>query len=320
MIRTTRRRLLCSLPAVAVVAVIPALAQQTPLASRLRVVASFSILGDLVTQIGGERVSLVTLVGANGDAHVYAPTPSDARQVAEAQVLVFNGQKFEGWLDKLVKASGSKAVLVEASKGVATIRSVPAAGHDHGHAHGGQGAGGEADPHLWQDPARVKTYVANIREALIMADPAGTALYTANAARFAGELDQLDKDAKAAFSRIPPDQRKIITSHDAFGYFAKAYGVTFIAPRGVSTEAEPSAKDVARVITQAKREKIKAIFLENMTNPRVVEQIARESGAKLGGRLYSDALSESNGPAGTYIAMMRHNIREIVAALGGGST
>jgi zinc/manganese transport system substrate-binding protein len=295
-----------------------ALAQVSPaIPNRLKVVASFSILGDLVAQVGGERVSLVTLVGANGDAHVYAPTPSDARHVTEAQLLVFNGQKFEGWLDKLVKASGSKAMLIEASKGVATIKLAAAAGH--GHDHGGQGTGGEADPHLWQDPQRVKIYVANIRDALIAADPAGTALYMAHAARFTAELEQLDQDARRAFAKVPQADRKIITSHDAFGYFAKAYGVTIIAPRGVSTDAEPSAKDVARVISQAKREKIKAIFVENITNPRMIEQIARESGAKVGGKLYSDALSEASGPAGTYIAMMRHNIREIVAALGGGA-
>jgi zinc/manganese transport system substrate-binding protein len=288
-------------------------APAAPEGNRLKVVASFSILGDLVAQIGGERVALVTLVGPNGDAHVYAPTPSDARHVTEASVLVFNGQKFEGWLDKLVKASGTKAILIEASKGVKTIKLASATGHEHGH-------GGEADPHLWQDPMRVKTYVANIRDALIAADPAGSVVYTANAVRFMGELDLLDKDAKAAFAKIPQASRKIITSHDAFGYFATAYGVTFIAPRGVSTEAEPSAKDVAKVITQAKREKIKAIFMENITNPRVIEQIARETGAKSGGKLYSDALSSADGPAGTYIAMMQHNIREIVAALGGGST
>jgi zinc/manganese transport system substrate-binding protein len=178
-------------------------------------------------------------------------------------------------------------------------------GHDHG----------ALDPHAWQSVGNVKLYVANIRDGLIAADPAGKADYEANAAAYLAKLDALDREVKAAVAAIPRDRRKIITSHDAFGYFEKAYGVSFIAPQGVSTEAEASAKDVARIIQQIRRDKIPAVFLENVSDPRLIERIAKESGAKVGGRLYSDALSGEGGPAGTYIDMMRHNIRALSAAL-----
>ncbi|MFL5121662.1 MAG: metal ABC transporter solute-binding protein, Zn/Mn family, partial [Microvirga sp.] len=174
---------------------------------------------------------------------------------------------------------------------------------------------GNLDPHAWQSVANARIYVANIRDALVKADPAGTDVYEANARDYLEKLDALDKDVRAAIDAIPRDRRKIITSHDAFGYFQKAYGVTFVAPQGVSTEAEASAKDVAKIIRQIRREKIPAVFLENVSDPRLLERIAKESGARIGGRLYSDALSGANGPAGTYIDMMRHNIRALSAAL-----
>jgi zinc/manganese transport system substrate-binding protein len=201
-----------------------------------------------------------------------------------------------------------------ATKGVNPIK--VAGGHSHGQkdSHGHNHAG-EADPHAWQDVANAKIYAANIRDGLIAADPAGKAVYEANAARYIAALDALDAEIRAAFANIPPAGRKIITGHDAFGYFSRAYGVRFISPKGVSTEAEASAKDVAQVIRQAKAEKVSAIFLENIANPALSEQIARETGAKMGGRLYSDALSDPSGPAGTYIAMMRHNAKTIAAAL-----
>ncbi|MBR3189624.1 metal ABC transporter substrate-binding protein [Bosea sp. (in: a-proteobacteria)] len=287
----------------------PAFAQE-----KLPVVASFSILGDFVREIGGDRVAVSTLVGPDGDAHVYSPTPADAKTVAGAKLVVVNGLKFEGWLTRLIKSSGTKATVATATKGIKPLELDD--DHDHGHGHG-HGHGGE-DPHAWQSIANAKIYVGNIRDALIAADPAGKAVYEANAVAYQTKLDALEAEVKAAVARIPVDRRKAITSHDAFGYFVKAYGIAFIAPQGVSTEAEASAKDVARIIRQIKAEKVPAVFLENITNPRLAEQIARESGAKIGGRLYSDALSAADGPAGTYIAMMKHNISQIEKALVGG--
>lgn len=284
---------------------------------KLPVVASFSILGDFVKEVGGERVAVTTLVGANGDAHVYSPTPADAKAMAAAKLIVINGLKFEGWMTRLIKSSGAKATVATATAGITPLEAEDdhdhdKKGHAHGHDHGG------VDPHAWQNAANAKVYVANIRDALVKADPAGQATYEANATRYLAQLDAVDGEVKAAVARIPAGRRKAITSHDAFGYFVKAYGIQFIAPQGVSTEAEASAKDVARIIRQVKAEKVPAVFLENVTNPRLVEQIAKESGAKIGGRIYSDALSDASGPAGTYIAMMKHNISEIEKALAAG--
>jgi zinc/manganese transport system substrate-binding protein len=287
-----------------------------PLAARaqekLPVVASFSILGDFVREVGGERVSVTTLVGANGDAHVYSPTPADAKTMSAAKLIVVNGLKFEGWMTRLIKSSGAKAAIATATTGIAPLKG----DEDHGKA--GHGHDHDVDPHAWQSVANAKIYVGNIRDALVKADPAGKDAYEANAARYLAQLDAVESEIRAAIARIPADRRKAITSHDAFGYFVKAYGIAFIAPQGVSTEAEASAKDVARIIRQVKAEKVPAVFLENVTNPRLVEQIARESGAKLGGRIYSDALSDVAGPAGTYIRMMKHNISEIEKALAAG--
>lgn len=309
----TRRALVAGLAfgLAAVAAPFGAFAQE-----KLPVVASFSILGDFARQIGGDRVSVTTLVGPDGDAHVYSPTPGDAKAMAAAKLVLVNGLHFEGWLPRLVKSSGTKAAMATATKGITPLE----ADDDHddkgkgGHAH----AHGHDDPHAWQSIANAKIYVANVRDALSAADPAGKASYEANATAYLAELDKLEGEVKAAIARIPAERRKAITTHDAFGYFVKAYGIAFIAPQGVSTEAEASAKDVARIIRQVKAQKIPAVFLENVTNPRLVEQIARESGAKVGGRLYSDALSAETGPAGTYIRMMKHNISEIEKALTAG--
>jgi zinc/manganese transport system substrate-binding protein len=279
----------------------PAVAQE-----KLAVVTTFSILGDFVQNVGGSRIALTTLVGPDGDAHVYSATPADARKVADAKVVFTNGLGFEGWMERLVKASGTKAPLVAATKGIKPR----AMGGGQGHGHSP-----EADPHAWQSVANVKTYIANIRDALISADTAGKAEYEANAAAYVAKLDVLEKDIRSAVASIPAARRKIITSHDAFGYFRAAYGVEFIAPQGVSTETEASARDVARIIRQIKAQKIPAVFLENVSDPRLVRRIADETGAKIGGTLFSDALSGPQGSAPTYIDMMRHNLRELTDAL-----
>lgn len=290
---------------IAVAAGLTALVTAGPAAAqeKLKVLATFSILGDLVRNVGGDRVEVATLVGPNSDAHVYAPAPADAKKVADAKVVLTNGLGYEGWMGRLLKASGTKAPVAIATKGVKERK----AQDSHGH--------GGADPHAWQSVANVKVYVANIRDALIAADPAGKSAYEANAAAYLGKLDALDQEVKAAVSAIPTDRRRIITTHDAFGYFQQAYGVTFIAPQGVSTEAEPSARDVARIITQVKKQKIPAVFLENITDPRLMERIAQETGARVGGKLYSDALTDDKGDAPNYIELMRHNVKQIAAAL-----
>jgi zinc/manganese transport system substrate-binding protein len=309
---------------------------------KLSTIASFSILADMVENVGGERVEVRTLVGPGGDAHVYTPTPADAKAVAGAKLLFVNGLGFEGWMERLVEASGSKAQIVTASEGV-TPRSMEEEegpdhegekghdheaghgdkGHDHGHEvaegkeHGHDDAHdhGENDPHAFQSIANGKIYVGNIRDALIAADPAGKAEYEANATAYLARLDEVDAQVRAAAEKIPAADRKIITSHDAFGYFGEAYGFTFLAPQGVSTDAEASAKDVATLVKQIRKEKVKAVFVENVTDKRLIQQISRESGAEMGGELFSDALSAKDGPAGTYIDLFRHNIKTLSAAL-----
>jgi zinc/manganese transport system substrate-binding protein len=286
---------------------LPAAAQ---IADKLKVVATFSILGDMVRNVGGERVEVAILVGPNGDAHVYSPTPADGRRLIEAKIVFTNGLKFEGWIDRLVKSSGTGAEKVEAAKGVKPLKGEEE-GHRHGHDHGHGGS----DPHAWQSIGNAKIYVANIRDALIAADEAGKATYQANAASYLKRLDEVEAEVKGLVAKIPLERRRIITSHDAFGYFEEAYGIDVVAPQGVSTESEASAKDVARIIQQIKRERIAAVFVENVSDARLMERIAKETGATIGSRVYSDALSEPNGPAGTYIDMMRHNIRAFSAAL-----
>lgn len=283
----------------------PAFAQDKP-ADRLQVVASFSILADFVRNVGGDRLAVTALVGPNGDAHVYQPTPADAKTVAEAKLVFVNGLGFEGWLGRLVKASGTKAPTVVATKGVK-----PRKMEEDGHS--------ETDPHAWQSVANAKVYVANIRDGLVAADPAGKASYEANAGTYLAKLDALEAEVRDAVAKIPADRRRIITTHDAFSYFGAAYGMAFIAPQGVSTEAEVSARDVAKIITQIRKQKIPAVFLENVTDKRLLERIGAESGARIGGTLYSDALTDATGAAPTYLEMMRHNVKQLAAALSGAS-
>ena len=275
-------------------------------ADKVKAVASFSILGDMVREVGGDRVDVATLVGPNGDAHVFTPTPADAKTLASAAVFFVNGLGFEGWMERLEKSSGFKGKVVVISKGVAPRSMV-------------EEEGGKpetiTDPHAWQDLANGKLYVANIRDGLIAADPEGKAAYEANAAKYLDELAKEEAAVKQAIAALPEDRRKIITSHDAFGYFGAAYGLTIIAPEGVSTESEASAQDVAKIIRQIKAEHIPAVFIENITDHRLLEQIARETGAKIGGTLYSDALSGVDGPVPTYLDMFRHNVGALTAAL-----
>jgi zinc/manganese transport system substrate-binding protein len=330
----TRRLLIASAAALAFAA--PAFAQE-----KLKVIATFSILGDIVANVGGDRVEVITVVGPDGDAHVFQPAPADAQAVAGAQVIVANGLGFEGWMDRLIEASGAQAALVTAADGVTPIafgeeEHAEEEGHDHDHEdaegeehkddHAKEEAGHEGhdhaghdhgafDPHAWQSVTNVALYVGNIERGLAAADPAGAETYATNAAAYLAELDALDAEIRAAVAALPEDRRTVVTSHDAFGYFAADYGLTFVAPQGVSTEAEASAQDVAALITQIRDAGIAAVFVENIADRRLLDQIATETGAAIGGTLYSDALSGPEGPAATYLAMMRHNLSQLTAAL-----
>ena len=307
-----RRALLCS-PALLLVR--PALAQQRP-----SVVASFSILADMTRQIGGDRIALRAIAGADVDAHGFQPKPSDAAALNNSALVIRNGLGFEGWLDRMIRSSGFKGRLVTTTEGI-TPRLMEAHGHDHGGAGRRQnhsvGPRQVPDPHAWQDVGLAQNYIRNITAGLIAADPGNEALYRRDAEAYAARLAALDQWVRAEIAKVPQARRKIVTSHDAFGYFGDAYGVRFLAPQGVSTEAEPSAAEVGRLIRQIKAESITALFMENMSNPATLQRIAQETGLRVRGRLFADALSAEAGPAPTYEAMFRHNLSLMVPAMRG---
>jgi zinc/manganese transport system substrate-binding protein len=283
---------------------------------KVKVVASFSILGDMVKNVGGHRVEVITLVGPNGDAHVYEPTPADAKALSAADLVVINGLGFEGWMERLIRTSGYQGPVVVASQGSKPRGMTeeeeaapgPGAKHEPKHEH-------KIDPHAWQDLGNGRVYAENIAKALISVDPQGAPTYQANADAYKAKLDELDRWVKTEFSSIPKEKRRMITSHDALGYLGAAYGITILSPMGVSTESEPSAGGIARLIKQIRKERITAVFIENVTDPRLMEQVAKESGIILRGELYSDALSKPEGPAATYLDMFKNNVTKIVAAM-----
>ena len=272
-------------------------------AEKIPVTASFSILGDLVRVVGGDRVAVTTLVGPDEDAHSFEPKPADAKAIVNTRLLVTNGLGFEPWAQKLAKSANYKGEAVVASKGVAGRSMKDEKGHT------------ESDPHAWQSPKNVVLYVRNIAAGLSRVDAAGAASYQANAEAYVKELQTLDTWTQEQFADVPDAKRKVITSHDAFGYFAAHYKIKFLAPQGVSTDAEPSAKTIALLIRQIKREKIKALFLENMSNPKLLAQLGKDTGATTGSRLYADALSGTDQPGATYLKMMRHNVTQLVSGM-----
>jgi len=293
----------------------------------LPVVATFSILGDMVERIGGEHIALTTLVGPDGDTHVYQPTPKAARSVAEADVLFLNGLEFEGWLERLAESASFDGAMVVATKGVVLIAFDDHGDHDDhdehdkhddhdnhddhaGHDHGA------FDPHAWHSLENAVIYANNIAAGLAQADPENAGDYYTNRATFISEIETLSADIEAMMKSLPADKRTVATPHDAFGYFAATYDLTFVAPQGMSTESEASAGDVAALITQIREDSISAVFIESITDNRMMEQIANETGATIGGTLYSDALSAQSGPASTYLDMMRHNATTLFDALG----
>lgn len=330
-----RRRLLGAAGGALAMATLPA-----PALARdpLRVVATFSILGDMVREVGGERVAVTTIVGRNSDTHNFEATPQDAKALLEAQVLVLNGLDFEPWLPRLLEASGFKGQQVLASEGVDVRRLGEAAGHDHSgdhdhddghdhdhkhgdghdhdHKHDGHGhSHGDVDPHAWQDLSNGLRYVRNIAQGLTRADPRNARYYEGRAANYSARIEALDAEIRAALAGIAPEQRRVISSHDAFGYFGAAYGIEFIPVSGLSNQAEPSARDVARIITLARESGVSGVFIENMSNPVMAKQIARESGALMGGTLYADALGPVDEPASTYLGMFSWNAGRLVYVL-----
>jgi zinc/manganese transport system substrate-binding protein len=272
-------------------------------AGPLRVVASFSILADMVRQVGGDAVLVEALVGPDGDVHVYEPRPKDLHTLLASRLLVRNGLGLEGWMDRLTGATGFRGTVVVAAEKV-TPRTM-------------QEAGGAiaTDPHAWQDPRNAVLYVQAISEALASVDAPHAASYRDGAARYATQIEETDAWIAARLGPIPPGQRRIITTHDAFGYYGTRYAIEFLSAEGISTEFEPSAKAITALVRQIEREKVRAVFIENMTSPKMAEMLARETGAVLGGTVYSDALSPPDGPAATYLEMMRHNTTLFATAL-----
>lgn len=303
------------------------------------VVATFSILGDMVGRIGGNEVAVSTLVGRNGDTHVYQPTPSDAKAVKRADILITNGLEFEGWLDRLSEAAAFDGITVAATDGIDLISLENHDDDEHGddeHAddesaekhddhdgdkdeeHGDEHDAhhhGEFDPHGWLSLQNAITYIDNITAALAKVAPERAATFYGNRANYIAEIELLDGEIKSMMETLPASARTIITSHDAFQYFGRDYGLTFLAPQGLSTDSEASARDVAQLIKQIRAEGISAVFVENVADPRLLQQIANETGSTVGGELYPGALSHENGPAATYLDLMNHNATTIATAL-----
>lgn len=281
-------------------ALLLALAPSSAYAAKLKVVATFSILGDIASRVGGDNIEVTTLVGPDADAHTYEPTPDAVKSIGSADLVIVNGLNFEGWMGRLIVSSGYAGPVVVAARNITPLNS---------------GDKLEIDPHAWQDVANVISYVATIRDALIEADRAHSAKYKENANTYTRELEALETWVKAKIALVPADQRSVITTHDAFQYFGRYYGVQFLAPSGTGNDAAPSAATVARIIDQMRHEHVHALFLENVSDPKTINQLQQEAGAYIGGTLYSDALSSATGPATTYIAMVKHNVNQLVAGM-----
>lgn len=294
------RRLAAGLAAAPLVAL-----AQSP--APLPVVASFSILGDVVAQVGGPHIALTVIVGAGSDAHVHQPTPAQARAVGSARVVFSHGMGFEGWVPRLLRSSGFKGIHVQVSDGLPPLRG-DGDGDRHGHKH-------DTDPHTWQSVPAVVHHARRVADALCRADAAICPQVRERAAAYVQRLQALDDEIRQAWATVPPAERTVVSSHDAFGHYAARYGVRFLSPQGISTEAEASARGVAQLVRQIKAERVRALFIENIADPRLLEQLGRETGLRPAGALYSDALSPPDGPAPSYEALMRHNTRLMVQAL-----
>ncbi|MFG1175191.1 metal ABC transporter substrate-binding protein [Erwiniaceae bacterium CAU 1747] len=278
------------------------LAAPAVMAKTVQAVASFSVLGDIVQNVGGEHVVVKSLVGPNGDPHTFEPTPKDSQELAHADLVFVSGLGMEGWMDRLIASSGYKGQTIVASKGINT-RKMEEDGKTI------------TDPHAWNSMQNGVVYATNVMNALIAADPADAGYFRQQGGAYIEKLKKLDSWAMQEFAQIPESKRKVLTSHDAFGYFGQRYGISFLSPVGFSTESEASASDVAALINQLKKEKINAWFIENQTDPRLVKQIASATGAKQGGELYPEALTEKGGEADSYVAAFKHNVDAMVASM-----
>ena len=284
------------------IAILLALSPVGAEAKSLDIVASFSVLGEIVQEVAGDKANVHTLVGPDGDAHSFEPTPKDAKTLGSADLVIVNGLGLEKWMERLIEASGYKGTVAVASRGVR-----PRLMEEEGSS--------VTDPHAWQDLANGRLYVRNIADALAAADPADAAYFNDRARSYDATLATLDSWVREEIAQVPAAKRRVITTHDAFGYFGAAYGVTFLAPEGISTDAEPTAGGLAKLIDQVRREKIKALFLENITSPQLMQTIAQETGVPLGSALFSDALSPPDGPAPTYVDMFKNNLPKLVAGM-----
>lgn len=264
----------------------------------LKIVATFSILANMAREVAGDAATVSALVGPNGDAHAFEPTPAAIKLLAGADLLVINGLGFELWVDRLVKVSGFKGRVIVASQGVSPRR-----------------VRGATDPHAWHSLVHAQTYVKNLRTAVVRASPGAETAIEARTTAYLRRLHDLDQQARDLLQSIPAENRRLITSHDAFGYLGDAYGITVLSPQGWRSSSEPSAGSVAKLIRQIRSEQVRAVFLENISDARLIQQIARESGARVGGTLYSDALSPEGDPASSYVQLMMHNLQAIGAAL-----
>ena len=287
----------------AALAALPLSAQTQTTAAAPQIVASFSILADIVREIAPAALLVTSLVGPDADAHVFEPTPAHGKRLAQAGLVVVNGLGFEGWIDRLVKVSGYAGPVIVSSRGITP--------RDAGKSHGHRGA----DPHAWQDLALARRYVANLRDGMAERWPQHQAEVKQRSAAYLERMAGLDRQVRALLEAIPRVQRRVIASHDAFGYYGAAYGVDFLAPQGWNTHSEPSAAAVARLIRQIRQDGVRALFVENISDPRLIQRIAQEAGARVGGTLYSDALSAAGGPADTYLKLFEHNTRTLVAGL-----
>ena len=272
-------------------AVVAVMMSASPSWAKLDIVASFSILGDMVEQVAGDKANVTTIVGPDADAHLYQPTTGDAVAVAKADLVITNGMGFETWSAQLIESSGTKAAVVVATDGITPLL-----------------VEGEVDPHAWNALTNGINYVNNIEAALSAASPADAATFKANADAYRARLEALHNRALAEIAKLPEDKRIVVTAHDAFGYLESAYGLTFLAPQGIDTEAEPSAKELAGLISFLKDTGAGALFVENIANGDLIAQISRETGITIGGQIYSDALSVKGSPATSYLAMFTHNL------------
>ena len=280
------------------IAAIAVVMSTSPSWAKLNVVASFSILGDMVSEVAGDKANVTTIVGPDADAHLYQPNTSDAIAVTEADLIFVNGMGFETWSAQLIETSGTNASVVVATAGITPLL-----------------VEGEVDPHAWNSLTNGIIYVNNIEAALSAASPADAATFKANADAYRAKLENLHNRALADIAKLPQNKRVVVTAHDAFGYLANAYGLTFLAPQGIDTEAEPSAKELADLISFLKEEGAGALFVENISNGDLIAQISRETGIKIGGRIYSDALSVKGSPATSYLAMFTHNLELLTKTL-----